>query len=115
MRSVRNNLRTPPLLSRDRLHRQGRDIQTLNLLHISVHYSEYTGIGGDIKNATTVTAQILQSEGQPQFTHLLSRLSDRPGTGSRSALAGAASLPMSVSDNPSSPSPGNISNNREAS
>ena len=38
-----------------------------------------------------------------------------PGTGSHSALAGTASLPISASDDPSSPSPGNISNNREAS
>jgi len=100
--------------SRDRLQRQGRDTQTLNLSLISVHYSEYTGIVGDIMKATITTAQILQSEGQPQFTHLADFLTV-PRTTSHPALAGTASLPISPSDDPSSPSSGNISNNREPS
>ncbi|KAI5984571.1 hypothetical protein EDC04DRAFT_2615697 [Pisolithus marmoratus] len=93
MSSVQNELPTPPLKSRGRLQRQGKDMQTLNLMPISAYYRDFTGIEGDIKNATTLTGQIIQSKGQPQFT-----LPVRTAPGTSSNSASAAPLVSSFSD-----------------
>ncbi|KAI6045289.1 hypothetical protein EDC04DRAFT_2598869 [Pisolithus marmoratus] len=108
MSCVQNKLPTPPLKSRGRLQRQGKDRQTLNLMPFSAYYRDYTGIEGDIKNATTLTAQIVQSKGQPQFTL---PVRTAPGTSSNSASA----APLGASSDSSSPSPENIQNSQVAS
>ncbi|KAF8230391.1 hypothetical protein L208DRAFT_1400610 [Tricholoma matsutake] len=62
---------------------------------------EFTGIEGEIENVTTLTAQVLRSDGQ------LAEFMKGPGTSSHSA--GATSPAITSSEDPSSPSPGNIS------
>jgi hypothetical protein len=110
MASARNKLPIPPVTSRDRLQRRGRDVitghQTFTHLRTLQRVYWYWGRYQEHHHLDSTDSSVRRSASHHLYTSFAEFMTG-PGTSSHSA--GAMSPAISFSKDPSSPSPGNIS------